>query len=261
MDPVTGSLIATFSSPNPRDTGYFGYVVAAIPDFTGDSSSEFIVGAHFETTGTNPLNSGAAYVYNGRTGALVYALTSPTPVTDGLFGWIVAGVPDLDGDGNGDFMIGARQEINPIAGVNSGRVHVYSGVDGTHLYSVDSPNPTPEGNFAWHLTGLPDFTGDGRGDLAVGAYQEPGHLQVRRSGTVYLFNGATGSLHAQIKGGTVTRNGGFGNHLAGPYKFQAGFPVPLIVGEYQAGADITGRVHRFLLSPATNAVQFWSIYE
>lgn len=73
--------------------------------------------------------------------------------------------------------------------------------------------------------------------------------------------GATGALHIQIKGGTTTRLGGFGNQLAGPYKYQPGHPVPLIVGEYQAGPNVIGAVHRFLLSPTTSSANEWSLYE
>jgi hypothetical protein len=258
---VTGDLITSFTSPNPQAAGFFGYTIAPVPDFNNDGVLDFITGCYPETSGSLPLESGTAYVYDGRTGALVYSLTSPSPTLQGHFGWIVGGVPDLDGDGRGDFIVGARREIKPGSGINSGRAHAYSGATGSYLYSVDTPDPTQDGHFGRHMTGLPDVTGDGRGDFAVGAYQEPGHARIYRSGTVYVFNGATGAIHIQIKGGTTTYLGGFGNQLAGPYKYQPGHPVPLIVGEYQAGPNITGAVHRFLLSPTTSAAKEWSLYE
>jgi hypothetical protein len=82
-----------------------------------------------------------------------------------------------------------------------------------------------------------------------------------QSGAVYVYDGATGALRAQLKGGTGGQFGGFGNHLVGPYKFNGTLPVPLLVGEFQAGPNMAGRVHKFLLSPDMSAANGWVIFE
>src|SRR5690606_16999294 len=110
----------------------------------------------------------AAYVYSGATGALLYALASPHAGYQSWFGFAVAGVPDLDGDGRGDLLISAPAESH--AAQNDGRAYVFSGATGDLLHTLTSPNPFSGGNFGGAVAGLDDLDGDGRGDLLVGAF-------------------------------------------------------------------------------------------
>ena len=54
--------------------------------------------------------SGHAYVFSRATGAVLGTLASPDPEFSGHFGGSVSGLPEADGDGKGDLLIGAAGE-------------------------------------------------------------------------------------------------------------------------------------------------------
>ncbi len=76
-----------------------------------------------------------------------------------------------------------------------GRVTVYSGVDGTVLWSVSS---TPE--FGSSLAAVGDVDGDGFGDLLISA--TPPSLSLVNPGFVEVYSGATGALVHRVDAGT-----------------------------------------------------------
>ena len=55
--------------------------------------------------------------------AQVIEIASPNEDTEGYFGYAVSGVPDLDGDLNGDVIIGAYQENPDGSPENAGRAY------------------------------------------------------------------------------------------------------------------------------------------
>ena len=120
----------------------------------------------------------------------VLTLTSLNPEALGNFGVSTAGVPDLDGDGRGDVLVGAWRENGGAE--DAGRAYVFSGVTGARLRTLASPNPELDAQFGRSVAGVPDADGDGQGDLLVGAPLEDGGAS--NSGRAYLFSGATGEL-------------------------------------------------------------------
>ncbi|RNC80984.1 MAG: hypothetical protein ED559_04055 [Phycisphaera sp.] len=83
----------------------------------------------------NPV-SGIVTVYDGATSDLLYQLT--TGVANDGFGFVVEVLPDIDADGIPDIIVTA-----PRAGIGRGPVgrgYVYSGADGTLLYSAQGSN-------------------------------------------------------------------------------------------------------------------------
>lgn len=82
------------------------------------------------------------------------------------FGTSVSSAGDLNGDGIGDFMIGApRADVGPFN--DAGKVYFYSGADG----SETSLNGVGSGSlFGWSIAALGDITGDGFGEVLIGAY-------------------------------------------------------------------------------------------
>ena len=98
------------------------------------------------------------------------------------YGNSVAGLGDLDGDGYGDFAVGAHRD-DPN-GTDSGSVTVYSGFDGSvlHVFDGDSAND----RFGFSIDAVPDTNGDGLRDLVVGAI-----LDASFKGTATLFAGGT----------------------------------------------------------------------
>lgn len=165
---ATGLLLARLQSPGVQADGFFGYSVAAVPDVSGDGIPDIIVGSPWEHPGASPVNCGRANVFSGATRQLFVKLLPPTPVANGHFGFSVAGIPDLTGDGRGDIVVGAPGE----PGNGAGRIHIYSGATGVRAATYASVYPDVNGNFGVSVGGVPDFSGNGRGDVVVGAWSE-----------------------------------------------------------------------------------------
>jgi hypothetical protein len=93
------SVLYTLTSDQPNDG--FGFVAEAIGDINGDGASEIIVGALRNSQG-GPL-AGKVFVYSGRDGALLHAVTG-APFN--RLGHAVGGVGDVDADGVPDYAVG-----------------------------------------------------------------------------------------------------------------------------------------------------------
>jgi FG-GAP repeat len=98
------------------DAGDFqGFAIADAGDTDGDGIDDVVSGA----PGRGP---GHAYLYSGATGEVLHSFEG-THVGD-FFGWAVAGVGDIDGDGRGDILVGAP---SPSSGGSAGAAYVFSG--------------------------------------------------------------------------------------------------------------------------------------
>ncbi|MBI1785633.1 FG-GAP repeat protein, partial [Candidatus Sumerlaeota bacterium] len=134
----------------------------------------------------------------------------PSPKIQGLFGSTVCGVPDLDGDGYGDVIIGAYNEpVSRLQG--AGCIYVYSGATGAFLRAIVSPHAMVNGRLADGMRGIPDVDGDGRGDILTAARQE--HLDGLpiECGVAYVFSGATGAVIHEIVSPNAEEGGHFGD--------------------------------------------------
>src|SRR5262245_60032407 len=99
VEPDATALV-TLTGEAPTDQ--FGWAAERLGDINGDGAEDFIVGAPSSTAGGG-LNAGRAYVYSGRDGTPLNVVTgAPGDRT----GYSVAGIPDTDGDGVGDYAIG-----------------------------------------------------------------------------------------------------------------------------------------------------------
>jgi len=146
---------------------YFGYCVAGAGDVNGDGFSDVIIGTPYYG-GSNP---GRAYLYLGSSTGLS---ESPNWSKDGesntdLFGWSVAGLGDVNGDGFDDIMIGAPQ--NDGGGLDSGEVYVYLG---SRTGLPETPDWYAQGKeasdkFGHVVASAGDVNGDGYSDSIVGA--------------------------------------------------------------------------------------------
>jgi hypothetical protein len=172
--------------PSPH---WFGYSVSGVGDVNNDGFDDVIIGARMES-GEGPIeHSGRAYVFSGARGGLLYSLVSPNEEQYGHFGYSVSGAGDVNGDGYADFMVGAPLENNENI-IGNGYAYVFSGLDGSLLYSLSVPGQDPVEGFGVTLAAIGDINGDGCDDIAVdtGSSITPiGQLKA------YVFSGYDGS--------------------------------------------------------------------
>lgn len=232
----TGVLLRQIFSTARITGGDFGSSVSGVPDLDGDGRGDIVIGAPNEHPGASPVNCGRAYIYSGATGALYKKLLPPLPQANGSFGFAVAGLPDANGDGFGDVVIGAPRE-NPFSTpVNSGRVHLYNGNTGTRIITVQSPGLMANGFFGSAVAGVPDTNGDGRGDFAVGAPQEhPGNSPIN-CGRAYIYSGATGRFLQKFLPPNPVVDGNFGISVAGVADSTGDGFGDVIVGAWKEGS-------------------------
>ncbi len=175
--PVTFSLAFAGTVAN----GQAGAAISGGADFDRDGYDDWIVGA--PGGGTSGNSAGRAYVFRGGAAAdTVPDLILQGTTAGGQFGAAVLAIRDLDGDGFGDFVVGA-----PRAG--RGRVYVYRGsavLNGTADRVINAR--TVDDRFGRSLAYLPDTNADGRDDLLVGVSRNS--QAATWAGAVLLYRGA-----------------------------------------------------------------------
>ncbi|MEM7310636.1 MAG: integrin alpha [Planctomycetota bacterium] len=118
-----GTLIRTHENGNNFDQ--YGHSVAFAGDVDGDDVPDYIVGAkQSEGWGFHPevgYGDGYADVRSGATGDVLFSLTGPS--YGSLFGFVVRGGGDVNGDGAPDFLATAPWDD----GMN-GAITLYSGI-------------------------------------------------------------------------------------------------------------------------------------
>lgn len=146
---ATGAPILELTPPEEQEIGHFGYAVSGAPDVDGDGQSDLLVGVPDEDIGVGSQNSGRAHLFSGATGAHLQTLGIPNGEPEARFGSAVAGLEDLDGDGNGDLLIGAYSA--DTSEDQAGRAFVFSGAtataaepgpDADALAAAIAPNPS-----------------------------------------------------------------------------------------------------------------------
>ena len=211
---ATGSLLETLLPTHATGGGHFGESVSGVTDTDGDGRGDVLVGAPGEHPGGTP-RAGHAYLYSGATGDVLYRILSPGREGGSAFGESVSGVPDLDGDGRGDLAIGAPGEDPGDSEPDCGRVYVYSGATGDLLWRFLPPIPERRGNFGNRVAGLPDVTGDGKGDIAVGAWHENPGGGDEDCGRVHVYSGGTGVRFRTLIPAIQSADGLFGFAVSG----------------------------------------------
>lgn len=219
-----------------------GEEVASLGDINEDGRTDFIVGQRF---------SGRAAIYSGRT---VWSFepgnypeirgdpellneksptnpVTPEATTSSSYGFDVANVFDINGDGTNEYVVSAPD--------NGGAVYLYDGA--THVRIQTIVNQGAAGgvvvvNFGWSVAGLGDVDGGGKGDIAIGA-PEPfngGHVfiflgeQLPLAGATIAQSSAFQAITMPAYAGSV---GGFGGCVAAGGDVDGdGDPDGLIVG-------------------------------
>ena len=182
IDLATGA-VTPLRKPSPAPGEMFGTAVAATERPAGDPRGpgfDFLVGVPQDHT-AGPNGAGAAYLFDGTTGALLLTIRKPAPGVNDRFGSAVAGA-------DGVLVIGA-----PLADVgavsDAGSVYVY---DASHrdndghgpvlpILTIPNPEPTQGDQFGAAVAAA-------GADPVVGVpFDDP--VSVSNGGSVYRFPG------------------------------------------------------------------------
>ena len=151
----TGAIMQTFDGDSSFD--WYGYSVSGAGDVNQDGRPDLIVGAPRDDN--NGAESGMARVFSGLDYSLLYQV-------DGFFtneqsGYYVADAGDVNDDEHPDFMVSAAK-----FNFSSGKVRIFSGLDGTTLHQLSGPLYS---EFGFSMSCAGDTNGNGDPDVLIGA--------------------------------------------------------------------------------------------
>jgi len=154
--------LTLFGDPSETSGDFFGSAIAGVGDFNGDGYPDFVVGSH-------QLSTGVRIYFGGRSLSRTPGVTLRSPIGESagdLFGFSVAGVGDVNGDGISDLVVGAPSTTATAAPV--GAAYVYFG----GVPPSATPGLTFRGTdhgtwFGASVAGAHDVNGDGLADVAI----------------------------------------------------------------------------------------------
>ncbi len=180
----------TIPNPNPQSGDGFGYSVAVL-------GSNILVGAPFDNPG-GIADAGAAYLFDGTTGALIWTCTKPSPAIFDFFGHSVATI-------GSDAIVGAP--LDNAGASDSGAVYTCDGTTGAIVLTIPNPDPGVGDQFGFSVTSVANkIVGGAPYDDEWGT----------NHGAVYTFNTSGTPLDNLINGPVTAGTGdGFGYAVAG----------------------------------------------
>lgn len=231
---LAGSLlsVAPVVVPFPSFGGNLKVGIGSAGDVNGDGFEDLIVGDAWGSNGQD--KEGIAYLYFG--GPLgpdsIPDWVGESNQADAWYGFAVAGVGDVNGDGFDDILVGAFRYTNTM--VNQGRAYLYLG-------SATGPGALPDwttdgtisgGLYANSVAAAGDVNGDGFADVAINT----------RYAGVSVFYGSLDGLSGtpnwakSFPGSGVATVAGAGDVNSDGYD-------DLLIGEDGAGSNWQGAAH------------------
>lgn len=219
----------------------FGVTVVGLDDLDGDGADDLAVGAFlydFEDPDQDEIdeNTGAIQIHSGATGERLELLGGER--WGDRFGFALDVMPDVDGDGKRELLVGVEKAETADAVKNAGRTEIWSTGSLEPLATADGPGW--EGRMGHSVAALGDVDGDGVADFASGAYMFGARQDADiQRGAVGVFSGKDGALLRAFEGADQLDNlGAAVTGLRGPQ----GAPH-IALGATEAGyeAEFTGR--------------------
>jgi FG-GAP repeat/FG-GAP-like repeat len=231
----SGRLLHDLTGANAGD--FFGSAVSSAGDVDRDGRADVLVGA--ELNNDAGAQAGKAYVFSGRTGALIRELQAGD--AGDHFGSAVDWTQDLNRDHVPDHVVGARDAGLAGPGNGPGRVYVFSGRTGELLFEIPPP-PTGRGFGYFFVAGVGDVNRDDTPDVYVGDFQDA--TLGPNTGRAAVYSGKDGSELLSWTGSAAGDGLGPGRE-AGDVNSD-GRP-DLAIGSYSssAGAPNAGKIEIF----------------
>ncbi|MBL8840193.1 MAG: FG-GAP repeat protein [Planctomycetes bacterium] len=227
---ANGAPLATWRGSAAGDS--FGFALGRAGDVDGDGRSDYFVSAPEHSAG-NGSRSGCVALFSGADG---HALAPLVGSAGERFGWAVAPLGDLDGDGRAELAIGAPRY--GVQGADRGRLLVVSAASGATRWT--RLGEAAGDWFGATLAALPDLDGDGHADLAVAAdrFDRVGADR----GRVYLLSGRDGRELSRFDGDAAGDR--FGYALSAAADFDGDGRGELLVGApwHDGGGANAGRL-------------------
>jgi hypothetical protein len=196
-----GTVSLTFGTPPP---GAALVSLGAARDYRHDGYDALLVGVR----GADLAQRSVIVYFGGATADTIPDMSLQSPELGDLFGTVLAGLGDINGDGFGDFAVGA-----PAADAGRGKVYVYLGAASPSTTPALVLTGTAPGDlFGSAITGAGRLNNDTYADFAVGA---PGASA--GAGSVHLFAG--GPILSSMP--AVVLTGDTPSPYAGPAHFGA----------------------------------------
>jgi WD40 repeat protein len=178
FDTTTGALLATL---HRTGTAYFGDAFGFSVAISGNGS-KCVVGA--PRVG-DPKDTGAVYVFNAATGAIIASIVHPYPTTGGLFGGSVG----MCTDGSKCVAGASSDDHNGI--YHSGAAYVLNATTGAVITKLTKPGAEANDSFGNAVA----MSGDGTKCIVGTQFDDLGNLY---AGAAHVFNSTTGAVIAAI---------------------------------------------------------------
>lgn len=221
--PASGQmLLHQFEGAGPNL--FMGFATEPAGDVDSDGVEDLLV-----FTLNDAGFAGTVRLHSGRDGSEIQVWNGTAAFDQ--FGWSLGAIPDVDGDGVRDVLIGAPA-ADSSSGANVGRIGLYSTGTGLPIWTLEGS----VGEFLGaSLAVLDDLDGDGTPEVAVGALLGLNATGVQ-VGSIQVLSGRTGAQVYRLEGDQ--QDDWFGASVAALEDYDLDGHVDYLVGI--PGADVMG---------------------